>query len=293
MNFPALSSSATHTLLHTLQHTHHNGEHLEFASDENVWRALCSDSDVSVTVCDRDGTIRFANELSNRFFRWQQTIKFGRDPGAANTSRHTVREAAAHAAIEERIRLFARVCDTGRGIAYESLVQGIRQYVTVRPIRAEGGRILAMIVARRMHAWERVEGLIDETLDLVEPETHDPGILATLSPRELDVLILLGGGLTHAEIAERLKLSVRTIERHRDRLGQKLQASNRVELARFAIRAGLAELPDLAQAFYLEEHPKDPLDLPPSLRKIARRRVRSTDFAIGHTPRRTKPGADN
>lgn len=251
-----------------------------FTPDEQVWRALCLDTDVSVTICDRDGKIHYANEHSNRFFRWQQTIKLGRDPGASGATRTTVRDAAAHSAIEERLKLFCRVCETGRGLAYESLVQGIRQFVTVRPLRGEDGRGYAMIVARRMHAWERAETLIDDTLELVEPDTHDPGILATLSPREIDVLILLGGGMTHAQIAERLELSVRTIERHRDRLGQKLRAANRVDLARFAIRAGLAELPDPAQAFYLEEHPKDPLDLPAPLRKIARRRVRSADMPI-------------
>jgi DNA-binding CsgD family transcriptional regulator len=252
----------------------------DFAPTDQVWRALCVDTDVSVTICDRDGNIHFANEHSNRFFRWQQTIKLGRDPGYENTKRETVKDAAANLAIEERLRLFARVCDSGRGLAYESLVQGIRQFVTVRPIEGNDGKAFAMIVARRMHAWERAELLADDTLDLVEPNTHDPGILATLSPRELDVLILLGGGMTHAQIAERLELSVRTIERHRDRLGQKLRASNRVDLARFAIRAGLAELPDPAQAFYLEEHPKDPLDLPLPLRKIARRRIRATDMPI-------------
>lgn len=275
-----------------LQHPHEDHDIPPFVSDESVWRALCADSDSAVTVCNREGKIQFANELSNRFFRWQQTVRQGRDPGPANTARNTVKDAASANAIDERLRLFTRVCDTGRGVAYESLVQGIRQFVTVRPVSAGNGQTFALIIARRMHAWERAELLADDTLDVVELETHDPGILATLSPRELDVLILLGGGLTHAEIAERLGLSVRTIERHRDRLGQKLRAGNRVDLARFAIRAGLAELPDIAQGFYLEEHPKDPLDLPPSLRKMARRRIRATDMQNEPDLRRRKPASD-
>ncbi|MDQ7014734.1 MAG: LuxR C-terminal-related transcriptional regulator [Planctomycetota bacterium] len=248
--------------------------------NEHVWRALCNDTDASVTICDREGRILYANEHSNRVFRWQQASEPGHDPEQEGADRETVADAAARTAIEERLRLFARVCDTGRGLAYESLVQGIRQYVTVRPIENDAGQTLAIITARRMHAWERADTLADDTLDLVEPETHDPGILATLSPRELDVLILLGSGLPHADIAERLGLSIRTIERHRDRLGQKLRAGNRVDLARFAIRAGLAELPDPAQAHYLKDHPRDPLDLPLPLRKIARRRVRATGLPI-------------
>lgn len=292
MNLSTLTRATSDRLFPTLQNPQTDRELPEFVSDESVWRALCSDSDAAVTVCDREGRIHFANELSNRFFRWQQTVKLGRDPGAANTARNTVKDAASAAAIDERLRLFTRVCDTGRGVAYESLVQGIRQFVTVRPVPGGQGQTFAMIVARRMHAWERAELLADETLEVVELETHDPGILATLSPRELDVLILLGGGMTHAEIAERLGLSVRTIERHRDRLGQKLRAGNRVDLARFAIRAGLAELPDPAQGFYLEEHPRDPLDLPASLRKMARRRVRASDMQTEPDRRRKKPASD-
>ncbi|QKK10015.1 MAG: hypothetical protein HND58_18895 [Planctomycetota bacterium] len=289
MNLSTLTNGTSDRLYPKLQNPQSDHEVPAFVSDESVWRALCADADAAVTVCDRDGKIHFANELSNRFFRWQQTVRQGRDPGAANTARNTVKDAASTSAIDERLRLFTRVCDTGRGVAYESLVQGIRQFVTVRPVQGSNGQTFALIIARRMHAWERAELLADETLDVVELETHDPGILATLSPRELDVLILLGGGMTHAEIAERLDLSVRTIERHRDRLGQKLRAGNRVDLARFAIRAGLAELPDAAQGFYLDEHPRDPLDLPAPLRKMARRRVRVSDTVTEPDRRRRKP----
>ncbi|MFG0241978.1 MAG: response regulator transcription factor [Phycisphaerales bacterium JB054] len=292
MNLSTLAHATSDRLFPKLQNPQSDLEIPGFVSDESVWRALCADADAAVTICDREGKIHFANELSNRFFRWQQTVKLGRDPGAANTARNTVKDAASAAAIDERLRLFARVCDTRRGVAYESLVQGIRQFVTVRPVPGAGGQTFAMILARRMHSWERAELLADETLDVVELETHDPGILATLSPRELDVLILLGSGMTHAEIAERLGLSIRTIERHRDRLGQKLRAGNRVDLARFAIRAGLAELPDPAQDFYLQEHPKDPLDLSAPLRKMARRRVRASDMQSAPDLRRKKPASD-
>jgi hypothetical protein len=66
--------------------------------------------------------------------------------------------------------------------------------------------------------------------------------------------------------------SVRTIERHRDRICQKIGADNRVDLARFAIRAGLAELPDPADAAMLARQPYDPLDLSPPIAKVAARR---------------------
>lgn len=69
-------------------------------------------------------------------------------------------------------------------------------------------------------------------------------VTASLTRREREVLELIGRGLSLPEIAERLYRSQKTIESHRLSLGKKLGMSNRVELARFAIQAGLAPLPE-------------------------------------------------
>jgi DNA-binding CsgD family transcriptional regulator len=256
----------------------------------SAWHALCHDADVAVTVCALDGTIRYANEQSNRFFRWQRAAHAERSSTPIDTSRESVTDAAAPEMIDERLRIFTEVCRTGEGVAYESVVQGIRYYVTVRRVEDKDGEQLAMVLSRRMHAWERVDRIADPTLRLVDPQSHDPGILATLSPRELEVLILIGEGHSYSEIADILARSVRTVERHRDRLGQKLGARNRVELARFAIRAGLSELPDPGQALLLAEHPHDPLELSAPLRRLARRRIRPSALRpdnLGPTHART------
>ena len=59
-----------------------------------------------------------------------------------------------------------------------------------------------------------------------------------LSEREGEVLRLIALGLTNAEIAERLYLSVRTVETHRAHIHQKLDIRSRAELVRFARAAG-------------------------------------------------------
>jgi DNA-binding CsgD family transcriptional regulator len=63
-----------------------------------------------------------------------------------------------------------------------------------------------------------------------------------LSPRECELLRLIGEGLTDKEIAEALNLSVRTVENRGARLRQKLEVSGRVGLIRFALRHHLAKL---------------------------------------------------
>lgn len=67
------------------------------------------------------------------------------------------------------------------------------------------------------------------------------GTLESLSEREFQVLILIGNGLAVKEIAYQLTLSEKSITTYRARLMQKLQLSNRADLIRFAIEAGLVE----------------------------------------------------
>jgi two-component system, NarL family, response regulator NreC len=66
-----------------------------------------------------------------------------------------------------------------------------------------------------------------------------PGPPDDLSEREVDVLRLIALGHTNAEIAERLYLSVRTVETHRAHIQQKLNLSSRAELVAYALERGL------------------------------------------------------
>jgi two-component system response regulator NreC len=66
--------------------------------------------------------------------------------------------------------------------------------------------------------------------------------LDALSPREQEVLRLIGKGKTRTEIAETLSRSPKTIDGHRESIMTKLDIHDRAELVRFAIREGLAEL---------------------------------------------------
>jgi two-component system, NarL family, response regulator NreC len=71
-----------------------------------------------------------------------------------------------------------------------------------------------------------------------EPPPGPPG---GLSDRELDVLRMIALGHTNAEIAERLYLSVRTVETHRAHIQQKLGLGSRHELVHYALEHGLVK----------------------------------------------------
>ncbi len=62
-----------------------------------------------------------------------------------------------------------------------------------------------------------------------------------LTPREEEIVKLIAEGHSSQEIAEILVISVKTVDRHRANILQKLGMRDRLELTRFAIRAGLVE----------------------------------------------------
>lgn len=62
-----------------------------------------------------------------------------------------------------------------------------------------------------------------------------------LTPRELQVLKLIAEARTSKEIAQELVIAVKTVERHRQNILDKLGMSDRVELTRYAIRRGLIQ----------------------------------------------------
>jgi two-component system, NarL family, response regulator NreC len=66
-----------------------------------------------------------------------------------------------------------------------------------------------------------------------------------LTDRELEVLRLIARGQTNREVAERLFLSVRTVETHRARLQRKLGVSRRSDLVEYALERGLVEASEL------------------------------------------------
>jgi DNA-binding NarL/FixJ family response regulator len=62
-----------------------------------------------------------------------------------------------------------------------------------------------------------------------------------VTDREEEVLKLVAEGHSTREIAELLFISAKTVERHRSNIFQKLGLRDRLELTRYAIRAGLIE----------------------------------------------------
>jgi DNA-binding NarL/FixJ family response regulator len=77
--------------------------------------------------------------------------------------------------------------------------------------------------------------------DYVERAGRGEEEFDVLTPRELEVLKLIAEANTSKDIAEALVISVKTVERHRQNILDKLGMRDRVELTRYAIRRGLIQ----------------------------------------------------
>ena len=83
-----------------------------------------------------------------------------------------------------------------------------------------------------------VSALIRDHLDQAR---EGNGRTEILTPRELEILKLIAEAHTSKQIADIIVVSIKTVERHRANILEKLGMRDRVELTRYAIRRGLVE----------------------------------------------------
>jgi len=122
---------------------------------------------------------------------------------------------------------------------FESLRAGASGYV----LKSDADQDIVEAVRRTMRGQSFLYPSAVSTLvrDYVERGRPDEQQLDILTPRELQVLKLIAEAHTSKEIAQELVISVKTVERHRQNILDKLGMSDRVELTRYAIRRGLVE----------------------------------------------------
>jgi DNA-binding NarL/FixJ family response regulator len=83
-----------------------------------------------------------------------------------------------------------------------------------------------------------VDALIRDLIDRADKRGTEFDVLTS---REVEVLKLIAEGHTSKEIAAMLVISVKTVDRHRTNMLEKLGMRDRVDLTRYAIRRGLIE----------------------------------------------------
>ncbi len=202
-----------------------------------LWRALNDDPFTGLQIATPESRLVHINQQAVDMF-----VPELRSP--ANLIGKTYLDVAPRDLAEDRIRIMASVAQLRRARTQRSIYQG---YQIVTRIEYAGkvpgvgdGQPLVMLAARRTpaEALERIPARARKLL--VRPRVQRLGPLAQLSPREREVLALIGEGLSNRQIAFRLHRTEDTVEDHRRAIGRKLHIDDRVKLAEVARQAGLA-----------------------------------------------------
>ena len=204
--------------------------------DDPVWRTLTSDPRTGVLVFAADGEVCYANRRAVEIFRG----KGAGDP-LAFVGRNA-REFYPKEIVDERIAVLAEVEKTGQPLMMRTIWHGRQVLSWIHPLDpggSEGSRCKYLVISRHASAEEDADMAAAGGVKVVESKFVQLGELDVLTPRELEVLALLGQGLSIKEIADILHRAPKTVERHREAIGKKLGASNRVFVAEAARRAGL------------------------------------------------------
>lgn len=122
---------------------------------------------------------------------------------------------------------------------FEALKVGASGYV----LKSEADEDIAGACRAAMRGQSFLYPSALETLmrDLAERADDRGDEFELLTPRELEVLKLIAESHSSKEIAALLVISVKTVDRHRTNMLEKLGMRDRVDLTRYAIRRGLIE----------------------------------------------------
>jgi two-component system response regulator NreC len=142
--------------------------------------------------------------------------------------------------VSPQTRVLALTVHEDEGVLREMIRAGAFGYIIKRA--AESDLIQAIRVISQGHMYVHPE-LTSALLKDISPHTASRQTdRDALTPREIDVLLMLARGYTNRQIAQELNLSQRTIEGHRSSLVGKLGFSSRVELMNYVEERGLMEL---------------------------------------------------
>jgi len=125
---------------------------------------------------------------------------------------------------------------------FQMLNAGALGYVPKRAAPDDLVRAIRLVKQGHVFLYSSMASMLaSDYLDRVE-SGEEGDSLDLITNREREVLVLIGEGLMNKEIAEELSISVKTVERHRENIMNKLNLHSRTELVKYAIRKGLIDI---------------------------------------------------
>lgn len=211
-----------------------------------AWDAIMCDPTAGLLVADEEGRAIFCNDRAAEFYRGSGA------KGPECLGLGWAQRLPADA-VQRRRQIFQDVRSAGRPILVRTMFAGHQTFALIHPVPPQDGESPRFLILLRTVSGDGTPTTSDTSLPLIESESIDLGPLNVLSPRELEVLALVGQNLSSKEIAKVLHRSDKTIENHRYSISKKLSGASAQELAALARRAGLT----IRDA---HRHHRDPLE---------------------------------
>lgn len=120
--------------------------------------------------------------------------------------------------------------------AVRVLKAGGRGYVMKQEVPKKVINAIRRVLAGHVYVSEQMASRLVDHLVMTPQRPVRAHPTSDLTDRELEVLTLLGRAQSTKEIAERLFLSAKTVEAHRERIKEKLKLKNGNELMRYAVQ---------------------------------------------------------
>jgi DNA-binding NarL/FixJ family response regulator len=133
------------------------------------------------------------------------------------------------------IKIVVLSAETVPDTVNRALQSGVSGYVLKEAAGEELIRAIQTVLTGRYYLCPAI------TTALIRAHSFNATTPATplLSVREKELIRHIANGLRNKEIAEKLKLSVKSVEANRSRLMTKIDCSSAAELVRYAVREGL------------------------------------------------------
>lgn len=142
------------------------------------------------------------------------------------------------------IRILILSMHTSEEFIFNAINSGARGYLPKNTSRKE--------LIEAIYAIHRGEEFFAESISNVilksyikkakSDSTEDENNESLLSKREIEVLKLFAEGMTNQEIADKLFISIRTVESHKNHIMARLELKTTVDLVKFAIRNNIVLL---------------------------------------------------
>lgn len=195
---------------------------------------LTTDPQTGVSVVNLSGEVLYTNDQAVGIF-------LGEDADPMEVRQQSLWGLLPEAWLRECVGFGSQVAQSGEPAMLRTVWKGRQVLSWVSPLDAGAPPAEARLLIASRFSTESPAGEEngEPRFTVYESKHISLGDLGVLSPRELEVLALVGQGLSIKEIAAMLHRSEKTIQNHRDSIGSKLGLANRVHVAAVARRAGL------------------------------------------------------